>query len=174
MSVSAIIDVATGLDRDVPKHFGLLADALRYPEVRAVACHFQRATPVGLDAADSLLRHIFKTSGGNLGVFRPCNSRDCLPNGHDDTWWKVAVYTIRRNLYTLLEERGQDREGRWKKLPGFDQVRKNMALQLSYHAGAKKRVIQRELRQEMLALREWIAANTPTQTKAGLVVIREN
>jgi hypothetical protein len=173
MSVSSIIDQTSGLDYDAPKHFGLLVQALQFPEVRAVACRFARATPAGLDAADSLLRHVFKTSGGMLGVFRPCNSTDCLPNGHDTAWWQVVVYTVRRNLYTLLEEKGQAPDGRWVKLPGFDQVRRNLALQLAYKLGAPMadRGLHRELRREMLDLREWMAANTPTQTKAGLVVL---
>lgn len=174
MSVSSILDPGTGLDRDVPKHFGMLAEALAFPEVRAVACHFSRATPAGLDGADALLRHIFRTSGSNLGAFRPCNSKGCLPNGHDDQWWRLAVYTVRHQLATLLEERGRDAEGNWKKLPGFDHVRRNLALQLAYHRGAPRKLVQRELRKEMLDLREWMASNTPTKTKAGLLVIRES
>jgi hypothetical protein len=174
MSVSAIIDPETGLDQDFPKHLGMLGQALRFPEVRAVACHFQRATPVGLDAAESLLRHIFRRHGGTLGTFRPCNSPACLPDGHNAEWWQTVTYTIRRHLYTLLEERGQNAEGKWVKLPGFDQVRRNLALQLAYYLNAPNGQVQRELRREMLDLREWVARNTPRQTKAGLVVIQES
>lgn len=172
--VSPIIDPATGLDLDAPFHFGMLVGALSYRAVRQVACHYGRATPTGLERADLWLSHIARTSRGELGRPYPCNSKACQPNGHDLAWWQTSLYTARYHLWTLLEERAPDAEGRLVKLPGFDQVRRNLALQVAYEQNARLKDVQRGFRKEMFALREWLQANTPKQSKAGILHVVES